>query len=165
MKTKSLLFSLLSLLLFSLSCTKKTNPEVEKAIVTKTVQELYEAYEKEDMALMEKIMAQDEDMVNFGTEITEHEVGWIIWKSNHQAQWEVIDMSKITSKDLTVFMNETANTAWFSDITDWFLIIQNEAINLNTIRITGVLEKRGNQWKIVQVHASVPQEKTESNNR
>ncbi|HPG12408.1 MAG TPA: nuclear transport factor 2 family protein, partial [Chitinophagaceae bacterium] len=79
------------------------------------------------------------------------------WEKSHLAQFEAIDKAKLTSKDLTVFLSKSGDVAWFSDITDWNLVIQNDSLDINNIRITGVLEKRDAEWKIVQVHASVPQ--------
>ncbi|MGJ5640559.1 nuclear transport factor 2 family protein [Formosa sp. S-31] len=43
-------------------------------------------------------------------------------------------------------------------MTDWSLILLGDALKLNDIRITGVLEKRNKSWAIVQIHASVPRE-------
>jgi ketosteroid isomerase-like protein len=58
---------------------------------------------------------------------------------------------------LAVFISETGDVAWFSDITNWKFKIRDNSIKLNNVRITGVLEKRKGRWKIVQVHASAPQ--------
>lgn len=73
------------------------------------------------------------------------------------AQFSSFDKAEIKSKDLEVYLSKAGNVAWFSDITDWTLIIQSEPIQMSDIRITGVLEKRDTVWRIVQIHASVPQ--------
>lgn len=158
---KLLFLSALPLVLLTLSCSEKADTNTEKANVKEIVQKLYKAFESEDMDLMSTIMAHDEDMVNFGTDITEHEVGWKEWEKSHLAQFEAIDKAKLTSKELTVFISKSADAAWFSDITDWNLVIQKDSLNINNVRITGVLEKRDDVWKIVQVHASVPQGQAE----
>lgn len=158
---KLLFLSALPLVLLTLSCSTKADANTEKANVKEIVQKLYKAFESEDMDLMSTIMAHDEDMVNFGTDITEHEVGWKEWEKSHLAQFEAIDKAKLTSKELTVFISKSADAAWFSDITDWNLVIQKDSLNINNVRITGVLEKRDDVWKIVQVHASVPQGQAE----
>lgn len=157
MKPQSTLFITLSVCLLFFSCSKKEDPGIEKANAKEIVQKLYRSFESKDIGLMSTIMAHDEDMVNFGTDVTEHEVGWKEWEKSHLAQFEAIDKAKLTSKDLTVFLSKSGDVAWFSDITDWNLVIQNDSLDINNIRITGVLEKRDAEWKIVQVHASVPQ--------
>jgi len=155
MKTKSLL--LISIFCFTLSCTPKVDPETEKSNVEKIVKELYQSYEQKDIDLMSEVMAHDESMLSFGTGISDIHKSWKEWKENHIAQFEAIDEAKINSKNLNVYLSRTGNVAWFADITDWTLVIQKETIQMNDVRITGVLEKRNNVWKIVQIHASVPQ--------
>jgi len=109
------------------------------------------------MELLSNIMAHDEDMVSFRTDLSEHFIGWEAWKTLHLEQWEVIDETKITSTDLTVFLAEKGNIAWFSDVTNWNFKIKDNSIKINNIRINGVLEKRKGKWKIVQIHMSIPQ--------
>ena len=131
---------------------------MEKSNVTNVIHKLYESYQTEDMELHATVMAQDKDMVNFGTDIAEHHVGWEAWKESHIAQWEAIDKTEISSTDLTVFLAETGNVAWFSDITNWSIVVQGDTLNINNARLTGVLEKRGDKWKIVQIHVSIPKD-------
>jgi len=157
MNTKTLLLPLITILCFTLSCTQKVDPETEKTNVEKMVKELYQSYEQKDIDLMSELMAHDESMLSFGTGISDIHKSWSEWKENHLAQFEAIDEAKINSKNLNVYLSRTGNVAWFADITDWALVVQKETIQMNDIRITGVLEKRNNVWKIVQIHASVPQ--------
>jgi len=157
MKTKSLHLAFISIFCFTLSCTPKVNSEAEKSNVKKIVKELYQSFEQKDIDLMSEIMAHDESMLSFGTGISDIHKSWKEWKENHIAQFEAIDEAKINSKNLKVYLSQTGNVAWFADISDWTLVIQKETIQMNDIRITGVLEKRNNAWKIVQIHASVPQ--------
>ena len=157
MKKKVFLPIVLSAFLIGFSCSTKLDLETEKTNVTNVIQKLLESYQVEDMELHASVMAQDEDMVSFGTDIAEHHVGWEAWKESHLAQWAAIDKTEITSTDLVVFLAETGNVAWFSDITNWSFVIQSDTMTINNARLTGVLEKRDDIWKIVQIHASIPQ--------
>lgn len=128
-----------------------------KADVIKTVNEFYQSFEQQDMDLMSELMAHDESMLSFGTSVSDHHKSWAEWKENHLAQFEAIDKAKINSKNLHVYQSQTGYVAWFADTTDWTLLIEKETVQMNDVRITGVLEKRDGVWKIVQIHASVPQ--------
>ena len=52
-------------------CTPKVNIAAEKVKATTAVDQMIQALETEDMNLMAKIMAHDNDMVNFGTDAAE----------------------------------------------------------------------------------------------
>jgi len=157
MKTKQLLPAMFLFLILAVSCTKKTDTVNDKEEVTSIIKTFFKSFESQDMELMSSVMAHDEEMVNFGTDLSEHEVGWQFWKDSHLAQFKAIDKAELYSKDLTVFLSQTGNVAWFADISDWFLVIQNDSLHVDNVRVTGVLEKRDSLWKIVQIHASVPQ--------
>jgi len=160
MKKKAIFFVVLTAFFTGFSCSTNIDLSSEKTAAKDVIHKLLESYELEDMDLHASIMAQDEDMVNFGTDVAEHHIGWEAWKESHLAQWAAIDKTEITSTDLVVSLAETANVAWFSDITNWTLIIQSDTMTVNNVRFTGVLEKREEKWKIVQVHASIPQGQT-----
>jgi ketosteroid isomerase-like protein len=157
MKHVSLIFILLFLSVI-FSCSKKENVVSKKSDVTEVITTLFASYELEDMQLLSGITVHDEDMVNFGTNLAEYNVGWEAWKTSLLKQWATIDETKIISTDLAVFISETGDVAWFSDITNWKFKIRDNSMKLNNVRITGVLEKRKGRWKIVQVHASAPQD-------
>ena len=138
--------------------TQVTHNEAEKSEITRIIQSFYESFEQEDMELMSAVMAHDADMVSFGTGLTEHHVGWDAWKQAHLGQFEAFAGIQFVSKGLNVFLSECGTVAWFADVFDLSLVVENEQIDMSDLRITGVLEKRADQWKIVQIHASVPQE-------
>lgn len=157
MKTKSLLIITLPILCLFFSCTPKIDSETEKSDVTEVVNRLYKSFEDKDIDLMSEVMAHDENMLSFGTSLSDIHNSWTEWRENHIAQFEAFDKAKINSKNMNVYLSQNSNVAWFADVSDWTLTIDNENIQMKDIRITGVLEKRNNAWKIVQIHASVPQ--------
>ncbi len=152
-----MLLTAMTLFCLTLSCTHKIDTDTEKSEVAKTVKVLYQSFEQKDINLMSEVMAHNESMLSFGTGITDVHKSWSEWEQNHLAQFQAFDNAKINTKSSNVYLSKTGNVAWFADVTDWTLVIHNETIEMNDIRITGVLEKRDNVWKIVQIHASVPQ--------
>ncbi|EID73880.1 nuclear transport factor 2 family protein [Imtechella halotolerans] len=157
MKIEGKLFILVTVLYVAFSCTPSIDTEMEQSKVVDAVHTLYTSFEEKNMTLMSEVMAHDDNMRCFGTDISEVHRSWSQWKQSHMAQFSSFDKAEIKSKDLEVYLSKAGNVAWFSDITDWTLIIQSEPIQMSDIRITGVLEKRDTVWRIVQIHASVPQ--------
>ena len=140
------------------ACTQKPTAVPDKSALVNIVHSFYQSFEQKDMALMADLMAHDESMLSFGTSAADIHHSWTGWKTNHLAQFEAIDTAVISSKNLQVYTSRDGGVAWFADVTDWDLVVQQDSIHMPGIRITGVLEKREQDWKIVQIHASVPQE-------
>ena len=57
-------------------------------------------------------------------------------------------------KDLTINLSEQGNVAWFYCILDDINTWEGRPANWENTRWTGVLEKRGSRWVIVQQHFS-----------
>ena len=157
MNTKKSLFIALPILCLLLSCTDKVDSETEKSNVIEVVNGLYQSFEDKDIDLMSEVMAHDQSMLSFGTGISDLHNSWAEWRKNHIVQFKAFDKAKINSRNMNVYLSQNSNVAWFADVSDWTLIVENDTIEMKDIRITGVLEKRNNVWKIVQIHASVPQ--------
>ena len=157
MNTKKSLFIALPILCLLLSCTDKVDSDTEKSNVIEVVNGLYQSFEDKDIDLMSEVMAHDQSMLSFGTGISDLHNSWAEWRKNHIVQFKAFDKAKINSKNMNVYLSQNSNVAWFADVSDWTLIVENDTIEMKDIRITGVLEKRNNVWKIVQIHASVPQ--------
>jgi hypothetical protein len=58
-------------------------------------------------------------------------------------------------KDLRINISKTGNVAWFSALLDDFGEWDGQPVGWENARWTGVLEKRDNSWKIVQMHFSL----------
>ena len=157
MNTKKSLFIALPILCLLLSCTDKVDSDTEKSNVIEVVNGLYQSFEDKDIDLMSEVMAHDQSMLSFGTGISDLHNSWAEWRKNHIVQFKAFDKAKINSRNMNVYLSQNSNVAWFADVSDWTLIVENDTIEMKDIRITGVLEKRNNVWKIVQIHASVPQ--------
>ena len=137
-------------------CTPKIDIETEKTKATTAVDQMIQALETEDMNLMAKIMAHDNDMVNFGTDAAERWFGWNALEESLKKQFASFDKTRLIVKDQVIKVNPSGNTAWFSEIVDWDVVADGQPTHIDGSRITGVLEKRNGTWLIVQFHVSVP---------
>ena len=161
-------FSLAGLLCFAFACQKKTevpaaevaapavNLEAEKAAVKAVLDQIIDVMKTEDMELYSKIMAHDDDMVNFGTDAAERWVGWEPLKSAFVQQFVSVEETEISVRELDIKVHKSGEVAWFSEIWDWKGKAQGQPFAIEGMRFTGVLEKRNGNWVVVHVHASIP---------
>ncbi len=153
---KACVIILLSVLFVLPACTETVDIDAEKAKVKSVIDKMMTGMETKDMDLFSSIFSHEKDMVNFGTDAAERWVGWEILEESLRKQFESYENSKITVSNEVIKVNKSAAAAWFSIIIDWNLTAKGETVSINGMRMTGVLEKRDNNWVFVQFHASVP---------
>lgn len=82
-------------------------------------------------------------------------------KETARAVWMTPDFkaTRFEFRDLEISFSEHGDAAWFSCHLDDCGIWKGEESCMENVRNTGVLVKRGDQWVIVQSHASWPVDK------
>ncbi|MFC2121666.1 nuclear transport factor 2 family protein [Bacteroidota bacterium] len=138
------------------ACAPKVDMEVEKTNIKTVVDQFTQIWETMDLELFSKTIAHSPDMVNFGTDADERWVGWENLEKAIIQQMAVFEEGTVVIRDQVIKLSDTGKTAWFSEVTDWDLIVQGEAVSMKDCRITGVLEKQNDNWVIVQFHFSLP---------
>ena len=168
MKTLTYLFSIgFSLLVLSCAAPQQKHKEEnnaavkpdlakEKAAVEIVLDKYRLANENENLELAKEIWANSDDIVVFGTQNDEKLIGWDAIKSALENQFANLDNILISIRDQYVKVNETGNTAWFSEILNYNYVENGKAKGFEGLRFTGVLEKENNEWRIVQSHISIP---------
>ncbi len=122
------------------------------------------AQENADLPTFAECFAHDDDMVNIGTDLDEI---WYSWNSFYSWMGKAISQRTgytITEKDTHIVLSKNGDIAWYSQLLDTCLETKGEPFNLEGFRHTGVMEKRGNNWVIVQSHVSAPYKGNEQTN-
>lgn len=135
---------------------KNVDLELEKESVALVLEKYVIANEKQDIDLVHEVWAEEPDIVVLGTNSDEKIIGWEQIKNTLQRQFDSFDDTYISVRDQVININETGNTAWFSEIMNYNYIYQGEARQFEGIRFTGVLNKKDGEWFIVQSHISIP---------
>ncbi len=130
--------------------------EQEKEKVALVLEKYVIANEKQDLDLVKEIWASSPDIVVIGTNSDEKIIGWEEIRSTLQRQFVSFEETYISIHNQIIEVNETGNTAWFSEIVNYNYIYQGEAKQFEGLRFTGVLEKINDEWYIVQSHMSIP---------
>lgn len=113
-------------------------------------------WEDEDMDTFEEIIAQDPDMIIIGTDTAEYIIGYENFKELRQAQYDSFDNVEFSVNNQNIKLSRDATVAWFTEDFDLFTMAEGSPVHLEGLRVSGVLEKRDGDWKIVQLHTSVP---------
>ncbi len=128
----------------------------EKDKVALVLEKYVIANEKQDIDLVQEIWAPEPDIVVIGTNSDEKLIGWEAIRGVLQRQFDSFQDTYISVHDQVIEMNETGNTAWFSEILNYNYIYQGDAKQYEGLRFTGVLERSNGDWFIVQSHMSIP---------
>ncbi len=129
----------------------------EEKKIEEVIDRYYRALTERKIELLDDVMAHDSDMVTFGTDRDERWVGWKELREIHQRQFEAITSYEIHGDNRTVRLNAAENTSWFSETMKTHIDSRGKSYDLE-LRMTGVLEKREGEWKIVHFHRSMPKE-------
>jgi len=156
-----ILFMFFVALIFA-ACTGVKKQEVDVKMETNAIKLVLEKYaianENQDMVMIEEIWCPSEQIVSFGTVSTEKMVGWSEIKRAVEKQFGRFSDTFISYRDQIIQVNETGNTAWFSEIINYNFIMDGEAHSYEGLRYSGVLVKKEGKWLLVQTHMSVPEQ-------
>ncbi len=130
--------------------------ETDKAAIARIINDSICWALTKDRALQESTMAHDDDLFVVWTNSKSAVTGW----GNYVKLFDIWMDSrfKVTAtevRDLQVHLSRSGDVAWYSatldDLGEW----DGKPAGARDIRWTGVLEKRGGRWLIVQMHGSV----------
>ena len=116
---------------------------------------MWESFVQGDHKMFAETMAQDPDMVTFGTDASERWDSWQELEDSVALQFDAFDVISVERKNKSLKISNSGNTAWFSETVDWEFLSNGKTEEVKDIRYTGVMEYRKGHWKIVQFHCSV----------
>lgn len=159
---KQSIFFSTAIFVIIVSCNNnKTNnvpfdAKIEKEKVALVLEKYIIANETKNMELVKQVWAAEDDIVVIGTNTDESLIGWENIKVALKRQFDSFEDTYISVRDQLISINETGNTAWFSEFVNYNYIYQGKAVQYEGLRFTGVLEKTNDEWLIVQSHLSIP---------
>ena len=142
---------LISLLFISIQIVKSSSDDGADLIIEK----MWNSFEKGDHKMFAETMAQDSDMITFGTDASERWDGWDELQNSVKKQFQAFDILNVKRMNKNIHFSKSGEVAWFSEIVDWEFLVDGQKQVVKGVRYTGVMEKREDGWKIVQFHSSV----------
>jgi ketosteroid isomerase-like protein len=131
--------------------------EAEKAAISRVISDSIRWALNKDRVLQESTMAHDEDLFVVWTGPQPAVHGWNRYVKLFDTWMDPRFKATVTEiRDLRIHLSRSGDVAWYSatldDLGEW----DGKPVGDRDIRWTGVLEKRGGKWVIVQMHGSVP---------
>jgi ketosteroid isomerase-like protein len=157
MKNTCSIFVLI-LISFFPSCTDKPDIDLgeERDKVIQVIDNYSKAHEERDLNLLMSCFSDDPDIIILGTDEDELWVEKMSMGESQQVAYETFDKITLSVRDRMVKMNQSGTEAWFYIKVNWYVESGGNEFSINGVRTTGVLEKQNKQWKIVQLHTSMP---------
>ena len=114
------------ILVFLSACKEEKkcfNKEDEMSKIENVLEHYAIANENQDFKLIEKIWATDDDIVLIGTHANEKLIGWEQIQKAIKKQYSEFEDTYISVIEQKITINETGNTAWFSEFLNYNFIL------------------------------------------
>jgi len=138
------------------ACAVETDAQAEAERARAVVEDFWRAISAQDLDLLSRVVARDEELVVFGTDATERWIGSSAFLSAEEQMMQAFDVESLDRREETFQMHPHGGVAWFSTVFDIKISVDGDSASLRGLRTTGVLEKRNDDWVIVQAHTSAP---------
>lgn len=148
----------LILIFFFTSCSDKPDVDLvaERDNVIQVIDNYSMAHEERDLNLLMSCFSDDPDIIILGTDEDELWVDKMSMGESQKVAYETFDKISLSVRDRMVKMNNSGTEAWFYMKVNWYVESGGNEFSINGVRTTGVLEKQNDQWRIVQLHTSMP---------
>ncbi|MBE0661229.1 MAG: nuclear transport factor 2 family protein [Bacteroidales bacterium] len=132
--------------LFKEDCAK-INEVLDKYII---------ANETQNIRLIEEIWAIDEDIEAFGTAAGERIKGWEEIRKVFIHQFNTFTDTYISARNRSVHIDDSGAFAWVSQMLNYNYLLEGVQRKYEGVRHTVVLKKINGEWKMLQMHLSLP---------
>jgi len=130
----------------------QANPTTTTA-VQHTLDQLAEVYLTRDIALMRSLFADDPDVLMFSPAAGQNATGLSAIIAKAQSDWTKTDAASLTYTWTAI--SAAGSVAWAAAEADFSVTIGGQQTTF-PVRITFVLEQRGDHWLILHAHYSFP---------
>ncbi len=149
---------------FLSSCSVPPDLEAERAEVERVVRGSIEWALTKDVDLLFSTLAHDDEFFIFHPDSGSTIKGWQAFETLASEVFMSDDFraTRTELKGLHIGISAAGDAAWFRTYLDDFGEWQGQPVGWANARWTGVLEKRPQGWKIVQMHFSLPTDRIQS---
>lgn len=152
-------FALLCLLVSANLVFAQTDNELHKEDLSK-INEVLDKYiianETQSIRVIEEIWAVDEDIEAFGTAAGERLKGWEDIRKVFVHQFNTFTDTYISARNRSIHIDDSGAFAWVSQMINYNYLLEGVQKKNEGVRQTAVLKKIKGEWKILQMHLSLP---------
>ena len=150
----------LGAVLSAAACGPSPEPEAEKAAVAKVIENNIAWFKSKDFGLLFSTYADGPELFMYQLDTSSTIRGFQEFKKYSEG-WKNPEVRYGGHKlhELNVHLSRAGDVSWFEALLEDCAQFKDRPIRCFTTRLTGVLEKRGGRWVIVQQHFSLPADK------
>jgi len=138
----------------SSGCAAKASRAKEKAAIEKNIRASIGWALTKDRALLESVLAHDDRLFIFNPD-SKSTAGWDQFVKGFDFWMDPrFKATRFEVRELRIDISRSGDVAWWSCILDDLGEWDGKPIGWKDTRWTGVIEKRGREWIIVQMHFS-----------
>jgi len=140
-------------------CRSGVDAKAEKAAIAKVIDDNIGWFKEKNFDLLFSTTTNGPDLFMFQLDTSSTIRGFTELKK-YSAGWRnpEVKYAGHRFRDLDIRLSRSGDTAWFSAMLEDCARVKDRPTRCFTSRYTGVLERRGNRWLIVQQHFSLPAE-------
>ncbi|RYF87036.1 MAG: DUF4440 domain-containing protein [Chitinophagaceae bacterium] len=133
------------------SCGSSASSDTK--LVKKAIDAFTDFYAEKDPKLLKGLFTSEPAAIVYG-------ISNEVWKGEETIRKKMektmddVEDSNIDVRDQVIKIN--GNVAWFSQRGDWNYDYKGQRVQLEGVRMTGVLIYEGGKWQIAQLHSSYP---------
>jgi ketosteroid isomerase-like protein len=132
----------------------------ERAEIEKTLRDSIGWALHKDRALLESVLAHDSRLFLFQPDSKSTIVGWDQFVKQFDFWMDPkFKATRFEVRELRIDVSRSGNVAWWSCLLDDLGEWDGKPIGWKDARWTGIMEKRGKRWLIVQMHFSLAADK------
>jgi ketosteroid isomerase-like protein len=131
----------------------RPDPRTESEI-KQTMEELFQAYQRQDVEAVMALVSPDADAVWLGTGPDEKAVGPQQLRACFQRDFSQSHAVRITTRWMNMWAH--GEVAWVAAECDWKLTAEGQTVSMPGMRLTAVLQRWSGHWILQQLHFSMP---------
>lgn len=125
--------------------------------IRSVLERFFRALDTGNLALMKKLLPDEKKMIHIGTDKGETWKGYDELVEATEEQFENLEYYRAEIRDLTVNTSQSKDIAWYFHLLNAEIKSGEKNYSWEGARFTGVLEKRGGDWVMMQTHVSIPE--------
>lgn len=151
-----LILAITFLLVITCSNEKDVDLVSERAKALQVLEKFNRAHEEKNINLLLSCFSDKPDIIILGTDEDELWVDKTSMAAAQKRAYDTFSEVKLSERDKLIKMCKLGDQAWFYMRVNWYVESGGKKFTFDGIRTTGVLERENGNWKIVQLHTSLP---------
>jgi len=153
---KTSLAAMIAVAILAAGCAQQPDAPNAIAEAKKVIDQIPSAMESGNLDMFSGMMSHDSSLVVFGTDAAEYWVGYPDVEQALKEQFAAFKDITFTVSEQKMEISPLLDAVWFSELVDWSMTVGDQAVDLQGLRLTGVMTNGPDGWKIVQMHFSMP---------